>query len=155
LTAAGVLSGSPTAAGHSAFTVVATAATGCRGTAQLTLDVSTVCEPPSAPEGPTIVPDANPSGPVTGIDFLRLTWTAPATGGSPSGYEWAINGDPFVSAGTATTVVAPPRGNNDPIQLHVRAIGCSPGPAADSPVYSPAPPSRASRRPGPPPSGLP
>jgi PKD repeat protein len=121
----------------------------------LLFTISSVCQPPAAPQGPTIVPNDNPAGPVTGIDFLRLSWSAPSSGAAPSRYEWSLNGDPFVSAGTATSVVAPPRGNNDPIQLHVRAVGCSPGPAADSPVYAPQAPSASFSTPGPSPVGAP
>ena len=114
--------------------------------------ISSTCAAPGPPVNPTIVPSNNPGGPVTGIDFLLLSWGPPATGTAATGYEFAINGDPFTSAGTATSVVVPPRGNNDPIQLHVRAVGCTPavpGAVADSPVYSPVPPHAAFAASGP------
>ena len=127
-----------------------TVSTPGRGTSNvLSFTVSATCQPPGSPANPTIVPADHPTDPVTGVDFLRLSWSPPAAGAAPSGYEWAINGDPFVSVGTATSVVIPPRGKNDPLQLHVRAIGCAPGAAADSPVYSPQPPAASFSASGP------
>jgi len=94
------------------------------------------------PVSPVISPEGNTTGPVTGIDYLNLAWSPPASGLTPNGYDWAINGDPFV-AESGTSVTAPPRGSNSPITLHVRSRACSPevaGTAVDSPTYSPAPP---------------
>jgi PKD repeat protein len=121
-----------------------------RGTSNvLSFTISSTCQPPGPPGNPTIVPADHPTDPVTGVDFLRLSWSPPATGGAPSRYEWALNGDAFVSAGTDTSVVIPPRGRSDPLQLHVRAVGCAPGPAADSPVYSPQAPAASFSASGP------
>jgi sugar lactone lactonase YvrE len=91
----------------------------------------------------TVSPMGNPSGPVTGVDYLDLSWAPQFAGLNPNSFEWAINGDPFTSAALSTTATAPPRGDNDPITLHVRARACNPeviGTASDSQVYSPAPP---------------
>jgi PKD repeat protein/sugar lactone lactonase YvrE len=91
----------------------------------------------------TVSPMGNPSGPVTGVDYLDLSWAAQFAGLNPNSFEWAINGDPFTSAGLSTSATAPPRNDNDPITLHVRARACNPevvGTASDSQVYSPAPP---------------
>ncbi len=101
------------------------------------------CTVPAAPVNPRITPLGNPSGPVTGIDFLSLSWSPPASGTTPSSYDWRINGDPFSAPTSTTSATAPPRGSNSPITLQVRARACTPeqpGGAADSPTYSPAPP---------------
>ncbi len=94
------------------------------------------------PVSPVATPLGNSTGPVTGVDFLDLTWSPPASGLTPNGYDWAINGDSF-TAESGISVTAPPRGSNDPITLHVRGRACNPevaGSAVDSPTYSPAPP---------------
>jgi sugar lactone lactonase YvrE len=94
------------------------------------------------PVSPAATPIGDPTGPVTGIDYLNVTWSPPASGLTPNGYDWAINGDPFTSDST-TSATAPPRGSNDPVTLHVRSRACSPevaGAPVDSPTYSPAPP---------------
>jgi sugar lactone lactonase YvrE len=93
------------------------------------------------PVDPVASPQGNPNGPVTGVDYLDLTWATPHVGPA-NGYDWAINGDPFTST-SELSATAPPRGDNDPITLHVRARACNPevaGGATDSPTYSPAPP---------------
>jgi PKD repeat protein len=100
------------------------------------------CDPPAAPVSPTIEPSGNPTGPLTATDFLVVRWSPPATGAAPSAYEFRINGDPYTTVVGATSAVAPPRGSNDPITLHVRAK-CNDnvaGPEAGSPTYSLAPP---------------
>ena len=101
----------------------------------------TFCSPPAAPVNPTIRPLGNPTGPLTATDFLVVSWGAPATGPPPSSYEFRINGGSYTAvAGTSATVE--PRGNNDPITLHVRAR-CNDsvtGPEVSSATYSLAPP---------------
>jgi sugar lactone lactonase YvrE/plastocyanin len=94
------------------------------------------------PVSPAITPIGNSTAPVTGVDFLNLTWSPPASGLTPNGYDWAINGDPFTPV-AGTSVTAPPRNSNDPITLHVRGRACNPevaGTAVDSETSSPAPP---------------
>ncbi|HEX9689603.1 MAG TPA: putative Ig domain-containing protein, partial [Thermoanaerobaculia bacterium] len=100
------------------------------------------CDPPGAPLDPTIEPSGNPTGPVTGTDFLRVRWQPPASGPAPASYEFRINGDPYTVVVGATGAVVPPRGSNDPMTLFVRAH-CNPdvaGPEVASPTYSLAPP---------------
>jgi uncharacterized repeat protein (TIGR01451 family) len=102
----------------------------------------TFCEPPEAPLTPTIESLGNPTGPLTATDFLLVAWQAPASGSPPSAYDFRINGDPDTTVVGGTSAVAPPRGSNDPITLHVRGK-CNPdvaGPEAVSPTYSLAPP---------------
>src|SRR4029453_5596404 len=77
------------------------------------------------PVDPVARPRGNPDGPVTGSDFLDLSWSLPASGLSPTGYDWAIKGDPFTASDTATAS-ALPRGSSDPITLHVRSRACNP-----------------------------
>ena len=106
------------------------------------INVVPTCSAPAAPRNPTIQSAANPTGPVTGTDFLRVSWLAPATGQAPSGYDYRVNGDPFTSV-AGTEAIAPPRGGNDPITLTVRAHSCSPavaGPEVSSSVFAPAAP---------------
>jgi PKD repeat protein/sugar lactone lactonase YvrE len=94
------------------------------------------------PVTPVIAPLGNPTGPVTGVDYLDVSWSPPASGLTPNSYDWAINGDAFTSTVT-TSATAPPRGTNDPITLHVRGRACNPevaGTAVDSQTSSPAPP---------------
>jgi uncharacterized repeat protein (TIGR01451 family) len=101
----------------------------------------TLCTAPGAPRNPTIVPLGNPTGPLTATDFLVVRWDPPATGPVPASYEFRINGGAYASA-AGTSAVVDPRGNNDPITLHVRAR-CNDsvtGPEASSPTYSLAPP---------------
>ena len=101
----------------------------------------TFCTAPGAPSNPSIVPLGNPTGPLTATDFLVVLWQAPATGPTPASYEFRINGGAYRSA-AGTSAVVDPRGNNDPITLHVRAR-CNDsvtGPEASSPTYSLAPP---------------
>jgi PKD repeat protein len=102
----------------------------------------TFCDPPGAPVNPTVEAFGNPTGPVTATDFLLVRWQAPAAGPAPSSYEFRINGDPYTMVVGGTSAVAPPRGANDPITLHVRAH-CNAdvaGPETASPTYSLAPP---------------
>jgi PKD repeat protein len=98
---------------------------------------------PDAPSSPVVQPAGNPNGPVTGTDFLTVTWSPPASAsGVPvADYQYRINGDPYTAV-SGTSATASPRGTNDPITLTVRgrcdtlAVGSE----ASSPVYSPAPP---------------
>jgi PKD repeat protein len=102
----------------------------------------TFCSPPDAPQNATIAPLGNPTGPLTATDFLLVRWQAPASGPTPAGYQYRINGDPYTTVVGATSAIAPPRGSNDPITLSVRAI-CNPdvaGPEISSQTYSLAPP---------------
>ena len=79
------------------------------------------CTVPNPPPSAQIAVAGNPGAPVTGIDFLDLTWTAPTP--PPAFYFWALNGVPQQT--TATSVLnVPPTGSNDPIILQVRAA-CS------------------------------
>ncbi len=66
-----------------------------------------------------IRPTGNPDGPVTGIDFLDLSWTPPAP--VPPSYFYAINGDEAQTTQTPSVLNVPPRGSNDPILLKVRS----------------------------------
>ena len=71
-----------------------------------------------------------------------MRWQPPASGPAPSAYEFRINGDPYTTVVGGTSAIAPPRGSNDPITLHVRAK-CNEsvaGPEATSPTYSLGPP---------------
>jgi uncharacterized repeat protein (TIGR01451 family) len=101
----------------------------------------TFCTAPAAPVNPTIRPLGNPTGPLTATDFLVVSWGAPASGPPPSSYEFRINGGSYTAV-TATSAIVEPRGNNDPITLHVRAR-CNEsvtGPEVSSATYSLAPP---------------
>jgi PKD repeat protein len=126
---------SSAAPGPSTITFTFTPSSGAAKTATATV---TVCGPPAASVSPVVRPQGNPLGPVTATDFLALSWGAPATGFSPTKYEWRINGGAW-NAVTATSATAPPRGAVDPVQLFVRGYACNPergpGPEASSPVY--------------------
>ncbi|MEO8349609.1 MAG: choice-of-anchor L domain-containing protein [Acidobacteriota bacterium] len=101
----------------------------------------TFCTAPGAPVNPTIRPLGNPTGPLTATDYLVVSWGAPATGPPPSSYEFRINGGSYTSV-AGTSAVVDPRGNKDPITLHVRAR-CNDsvtGPEVSSVTYSLAPP---------------
>jgi uncharacterized repeat protein (TIGR01451 family) len=102
----------------------------------------TFCEPPGAPLDPAIEPAGNPTGPLTGTDFLLVRWQPPVEGAAPAAYEFRINGDPYTTVVGATSAVVPPRGSNDPMTLFVRALcnGDVAGPEVASPTYSLAPP---------------
>ncbi len=108
------------------------------GAAKTVTATVTVCGPPAAPVSPVVRPQGNPQGPVTATDFLALSWGVPASGFTPTKYEWRINGGAW-NAVTATAGTAPPRGAIDPVQLFVRGYACNPergpGPEASSPVY--------------------
>jgi PKD repeat protein len=92
---------------------------------------------------PVVTPKGNPLGPVTATDFLALAWAPPASGFTPTRYQWRINGGDWASV-AGTSASAPPRGSVDPVQLFVRAWACTPdrGPGAEaaSPVYALSPP---------------
>lgn len=106
------------------------------------------CTVPAAPAAVAIAPSANPTGPVTATDFLKLGWSVPLTGPPPSRYEYRINGDAYQTVTPTGAQVfvdnVAPRGRLDPITLFARAFACKPelgpGPEASSPVYSLAPP---------------
>lgn len=101
----------------------------------------TFCTAPGAPVNPTIRPLGNPTGPLTATDYLVVSWGAPASGPAPASYEFRINGGPYTSV-AGTSAVVEPRGNKDPITLHVRAR-CNEsvtGPEVSSVTYSLAPP---------------
>lgn len=88
----------------------------------------TTCTVPGQPPSAQIAVAGNPAAPVTGIDFLDLSWTAPTP--PPAFYFWALNG--VVQQTTAASVPnQPPTGSNDPIVLQVRA-------ACSDKVFSPA-----------------
>jgi PKD repeat protein len=81
----------------------------------------TTCAVPNPPPSAQITVAGNLGAPVTGIDFLDLSWTAPTP--APAFYFWALNG--VAAQTTATSVLnQPPTGSNDPIVLQVRAA-CS------------------------------
>jgi hypothetical protein len=102
--------------------------------------VTPTCGTPGLPRNAQVSPLDNPGGPVTGTDYLALSWSAPLTGPAPEDYQYRINGDTSTTA-LGTTATASPRGSNDPITLFVQArCGALVGPEASSPVYSPAPP---------------
>lgn len=84
------------------------------------------CSAPAAPINLTIRPKspASPGAPPTGTDTLVLGWQ-PGTGQAPTRYSYRVNGDPPLGT-TATSVEVPPRGNADPVQLHVQAFACVP-----------------------------
>lgn len=108
----------------------------------ISINVIGTCSAPDAPRNPTIASATNPGAPVTGTDFLALSWQAPLTGQPPSGYEYRINGDAFTAV-AGLSAIAPPRGTNDPITLTVRARACNPsvaGPEVSSTVVAPASP---------------
>lgn len=132
------------APGSLVLDVVEVNSAGCASThSAFNVAVSGTCSAPLPPQSPAITPIGNPAGPVTGIDFLNVSWSAPASGASPSGYQWAINGGTYSSVGPVLTAQARPVGNNNPITLHVKSGACSPlvlSAAADSPVYTPAAP---------------
>ena len=83
---------------------------------------SGTCTIPPPPTNVLIQPTGNPDGPVTGIDFLDLSWTAPTP--VPSFYFFAINGDETQTTEATSVLNQPPRGSNDTILLKVRAA-CS------------------------------
>ena len=108
----------------------------------VSLNVIGACSAPEAPRNPSITSAANPSAPVTGTDFLTVSWLAPLTGQAPALYEYRINGDAFTAV-PGLSATAPPRGTNDPISLTVRARACNPsvaGPEVSSTVVSPVSP---------------
>src|SRR5262249_28209828 len=61
------------------------------------------------PKDLAVTPIGNPTGPVTGVDYLQLSWAPQFAGLNPNSFEWAINGDAFTSAALSTSAVAPPR----------------------------------------------
>lgn len=103
------------------------------------------CQTPAAPATATIEPSGNPGGPVTATDFLRLSWTAPASGIPPNRYEYRVGGRAYSSVAGTSVDGVPPVGSTTPVQLFVRAYACNPslgpGPETSSAVYALAPPS--------------
>jgi hypothetical protein len=94
------------------------------------INVAPPCLDPKPPSNLLIQAAGNPDGPVTGIDFLDLSWTAPET--PPLFYLWSLNGNPEQMTGDTSVLAQPPTGSNDPITLQVRSA-CS-----DSVVSEPA-----------------
>ncbi|HEY2796429.1 MAG TPA: PKD domain-containing protein, partial [Thermoanaerobaculia bacterium] len=105
----------------------------------LPIVVSECVSPPQMPLEASIQAAGNPAGPVTGIDFLNLSWTAPDP--PPAFYVWAINGgDPHKASGT-TVLNVPPTGTSDAITLQVQSA-CSDTAASDvaDTTQTPSPP---------------
>jgi streptogramin lyase len=143
ITTTGIISEIPVAAASNGGAGIATGPDGAMWLASMNDNIFRIsvpaCSPPEVPTSPVITPLGNPDGPVTGSDYLVLSWGAPASGTSPGSYEWALNGDTYSAPTEQTTATAPPRGSNDPITLHVQALACLPetaGPALDSSTYS-------------------
>jgi hypothetical protein len=110
LSSAGVLSGTPTAAGTASFTVTATDANGCTGSVSVTLDVQ--C--PTMTVTPSVLPDA-----LGGVLYSQLfsitggtaphSWTA--TGALPTGVTFntgthTLSGTPLQTGTFPITVTA-------------------------------------------------
>jgi len=96
------------------------------------------CNVPGPPTSAQITVHGDPTAPVTGIDFLDLSWTAPTP--PPAFYFYALNGVTAQTTATSVTDI-PPTGSNDPIVLQVRAA-CSETvfSAAAEVTISPSPP---------------
>ena len=115
---------------------------------EVTINVAAPCSP-AAPQSVKIAPIGNPDGPVTGIDFLDLSWSPPSALPIPASYDWRINGDALANTTSTSIQGAQPRAlvtpghANDPIQLFVFARACTPelqGQPGLSPIYIPSPP---------------
>jgi uncharacterized repeat protein (TIGR01451 family) len=113
-----------------------------------TLTVTPTPTPTSTPTGCSVNPPANatiasatnPSGPVTGTDYLQLSWSAPLGGTPPFAYEYHLNGEAPVRVSSAvTSVTHAPVGANggQPLQLFVRAIACQPEAASSEATSQP------------------
>ena len=108
----------------------------------IAINVVPGCFAPGAPRNPSIQSAASATAPVTGTDYLTVSWLAPLSGQAPSGYEYRLNGDPYTAV-PGLSATAPPRGTNDPITLTVRARACTPslaGLEVSSTVVSPVAP---------------
>jgi hypothetical protein len=101
------------------------------------------CEAPQAASN-ALIQAASPDGtpinrPPYPTEPLSLSWDAPTSGTPPTGYMIRVNGDPadFVSGGTA--VIAPARGDGNPVTLYVTTVACDPqssGPTVQSPTVA-------------------
>ena len=106
---------------------------------QVLLTVGPACVGPLPPTNALIQVSGNPDAPVTGIDYLDLSWTAPPI--PPLFYLWALNGNPEQSTTETSVLDQPPTGSNDPITLQVRSA-CSDEVVSDPAevTVSPSPP---------------
>ena len=100
---------------------------------------TTPCVDPQPPPTALIQAAGNPDGPVTGVDYLSLSWTAPEI--APTFYLWSLNGALSQQELTTSVPNQPPTGNNDSITLQVRGA-CSDSVFSDPTVttVSPSPP---------------
>ena len=103
------------------------------------IEATPVCVNPQPPPSALIQAAGNPDGPVTGIDYLNLSWTAPEI--PPLLYLWSLNGALPQEETTTSVPNQPPTGNNNSITLQVRAA-CSASVFSDATTYtvSPSPP---------------
>lgn len=103
------------------------------------IDVLAACTDPAPPPSAEIRPTGNPDGPVTGIDYLDLSWTVPTP--TPAFYLFALNGGTTQTTNETSALDQPPTGNNEPITLSVRAA-CSEGDFSEATevTVSPTPP---------------
>ncbi len=105
----------------------------------LPITVTACVEPPQQPLDPLIQAAGNPAGPVTGVDFLNLSWTAPDP--SPAFFVWAINGGDMHKTSGTQVLNVPPTGTSDAITLQVQGA-CSDADVSDvaDTTQTPAPP---------------
>lgn len=103
------------------------------------ITVGPACTDPQPPTDPKIQVSGNPDAPVTGIDYLDLSWTAPGT--PPLFYLWSLNGNVEQTTTETSVLGQPPTGSNDPITLQVRSA-CSEDLASEPAevTVSPSPP---------------
>jgi len=93
----GVISGTPTSSGSFPFTVQATDANGCRGSASYTINVSSSCPPPAAP-----FLTANPTS-VSSPQAVTLSWNATIAAGQGSyNVLLSVNGGVVSTVGTVS-----------------------------------------------------
>jgi hypothetical protein len=97
------------------------------------------CEAPQAARNPKISAVSQNGQPVLRPPFptepLSLSWDPPLAGTPPSGYKIRINGDTESTVTGGTGVIAPARGNPNPVTLFVRSVACTPektGPTVQS-----------------------
>ncbi|MEP6994831.1 MAG: PKD domain-containing protein [Acidobacteriota bacterium] len=105
----------------------------------VTIDVNPTCSDPQPPPSALIQASGNPDGPVTGIDFLDLSWTEPTP--APLFYLFSLNGGPTQSTTETSVPDQPPTGSNDAITLSVRSA-CTDEVFSEATEFtvSPAPP---------------
>lgn len=106
---------------------------------QIVITPTIACVDPQPPPTALIQAAGNPGGPVTGVDYLDLSWTAPEI--PPKLYLWSLNGALPQEEATTSVPNQPPTGNNDSITLQVRGA-CSDSVFSDPTVttVSPSPP---------------